>query len=108
MMGIRKTLSRGKFDLRIARQGVKLKFEDFQLTTQEHSHPILEKTDLIDIAYQAWHERRNGRGVRLVGFSCHVARSTNGTTTSFSIISIKNHSEHQGALWLMYLNILFN
>ncbi|EMO3591639.1 DNA polymerase IV, partial [Proteus mirabilis] len=65
---LEKRLSRVKPDLRIARQGVKLKFDDFQLTTQEHSHPILEKTDLIDIAYQAWHERRNGRGVRLVGF----------------------------------------
>ncbi len=65
---LERRLTKVKPDLRIARQGVKLKFDDFQLTTQEHTHPILEKADLINIAYQAWHERRNGRGVRLIGF----------------------------------------
>lgn len=65
---LEKRLFKVKPDLRIARQGVKLKFDDFQLTTQEHTHPILEKKDLVELAYQAWHERRSGRGVRLVGF----------------------------------------
>ncbi|KQN63051.1 DNA polymerase IV [Erwinia sp. E602] len=54
-------------DRQIARQGVKLKFNDFQLTTQEHVWPVLNKDDLIAVAEKAWHERRAGRGVRLVG-----------------------------------------
>lgn len=54
-------------DRQIARQGVKLKFNDFQLTTQEHVWPELNKADLIAIARKSWDERRGGRGVRLVG-----------------------------------------
>jgi len=53
--------------LRIARQGVKLKFHDFQQTTQEHVWPVLNKDDLLKVARQAWEQRRGGRGVRLVG-----------------------------------------
>ncbi len=60
-------LAKTKPDLRIARQGVKFKFDDFRLTTQEHIWPSLNKDDLINIAYQIWHERRGDRGVRLVG-----------------------------------------
>ncbi|GAA0348220.1 DNA polymerase IV [Morganella psychrotolerans] len=58
-------------DLRIARQGVKLKFSDFQQTTQEHVYPVLDKQDLLKTAELAWGSRREGRGVRLVGL--HVA-----------------------------------
>ncbi|CNE73942.1 DNA polymerase IV [Yersinia rohdei] len=54
-------------DLHIARQGVKLKFHDFQQTTQEHAWPELNKADLLHVARAAWNERRAGRGVRLVG-----------------------------------------
>nr|WP_255478883.1 DNA polymerase IV [Pantoea sp. ME81] len=54
-------------DKQIARQGVKLKFNDFQQTTQEHVWPVLNKDDMIAVARQAWDERRAGRGVRLVG-----------------------------------------
>ena len=53
--------------LKIARQGIKLKFNDFQLTTQEHSYTILNKADLIETARNTWENRRGGRGVRLVG-----------------------------------------
>jgi DNA polymerase-4 len=56
-----------KPDRQIARQGVKLKFNDFQQTTQEHVWPVLNKDDMIAVARQAWDERRAGRGVRLVG-----------------------------------------
>lgn len=56
-----------KPDLLIARQGVKLKFADFQLTTQEHVWPRLNKDDLLATARKTWDERRGGRGVRLVG-----------------------------------------
>jgi DNA polymerase-4 len=61
------TLKQGKPDLLIARQGIKLKFNDFQQTTQEHVWPRLNKDDLIATAKKAWEERRGGRGVRLVG-----------------------------------------
>ncbi|WP_313682567.1 DNA polymerase IV [Pantoea sp.] len=54
-------------DKLIARQGVKLKFNDFQLTTQEHIWPVLNKEDMIAVARKTWDERRAGRGVRLVG-----------------------------------------
>lgn len=60
-------LSRVSPQLRIARQGVKLKFHDFQQTTQEHVWPVLNKDDLLKVARQAWEQRRGGRGVRLVG-----------------------------------------
>ncbi|MEC5344701.1 DNA polymerase IV [Brenneria populi] len=64
-------LKRVKPDLHIARQGVKLKFDDFRQTTQEHVWPVLNKQDLLALARQTWEERRDERGVRLVGL--HVA-----------------------------------
>lgn len=60
-------LRRVKPDLHIARQGVKLKFDDFRQTTQEHVWPVLNKQDLIQLAKQTWAQRREARGVRLVG-----------------------------------------
>ncbi|RLM18497.1 DNA polymerase IV [Brenneria alni] len=60
-------LKRVKPDLHIARQGVKLKFDDFRQTTQEHVWPVLNKQDLLTLAQQTWRERRDERGVRLVG-----------------------------------------
>lgn len=64
---LERRLAKERADLRIARQGVKLKFNDFQLTTQEHVWPELNKEDLIATARKTWEERRGGRGVRLVG-----------------------------------------
>ncbi|KGQ11150.1 DNA polymerase IV [Beauveria bassiana D1-5] len=64
---LERRLAKERADLRIARQGIKLKFNDFQLTTQEHVWPKLNKEDLIATARKTWLERRGGRGVRLVG-----------------------------------------
>lgn len=64
---LERRLCKARPDLRIARQGVKLKFDDFQLTTQEHVWQRLDKDDLLETAEQVWQERRQGRGVRLVG-----------------------------------------
>ncbi|EOT2569084.1 DNA polymerase IV, partial [Shigella flexneri] len=64
---LERRLAKVKPDLLIARQGVKLKFDDFQQTTQEHVWPRLNKADLIATARKTWDERRDGRGVRLVG-----------------------------------------
>lgn len=60
-------LGKERPDLRIARQGVKFKFSDFQLTTQEHSWPQLNKEQLLSHAHELWLQRREERGVRLVG-----------------------------------------
>lgn len=68
---LERRLSKVSPDRLIARQGVKLKFSDFQQTTQEHVYPVLDKQDLLKIAELAWESRREGRGVRLVGL--HVA-----------------------------------
>ncbi len=46
-------LAKVKPDLLIARQGIKLKFNDFQLTTREHVWPRLNKEDLIATAHKA-------------------------------------------------------
>lgn len=59
-------------DLRIARQGVKFKFSDFQQTTQEHGWSTLNKADFIDVAEQLWHQRRMGRSVRLIGLQASL------------------------------------
>ena len=64
---LERRLAKIKPDLLIARQGVKLKFADFQRTTQEHVWPRLNKDDLLATARKTWNERRSGRGVRLVG-----------------------------------------
>lgn len=68
---LERRLQRVRPDLAIARQGIKLKFDDFQLTTQEHVWPKLNKEDLLRTARQTWESRRGGRGVRLVGL--HVS-----------------------------------
>ncbi|MDR0805603.1 MAG: DNA polymerase IV [Enterobacteriaceae bacterium] len=64
---LERRLTKVRPDLRIARQGVKLKFDDFQLTTQEHVWQKLDHDDLLLVAEKIWQERRQNRGVRLVG-----------------------------------------
>ncbi|MGL4856989.1 MAG: DNA polymerase IV [Plesiomonas sp.] len=63
---LERRLSQASESLAIARQGVKLKFSDFQLTTQEHVYPHLDQQDLLQLAESIW-SRCEGRGVRLVG-----------------------------------------
>jgi DNA polymerase-4 len=45
-------LQKVKPDLHISRHGVKLKFHDFQQTTQEHILPVLNRQDPLDVADQ--------------------------------------------------------
>ncbi|MCW8092646.1 DNA polymerase IV [Alteromonas sp. ASW11-130] len=58
--------------IRIKSLGVKLKFNDFQLTTVEHKHAQLSlaffKTLLTEV-----HQRAKGRGIRLVGIHISLA-----------------------------------
>lgn len=64
-------LTKTRPDRRIARQGIKLKFSDFQQTTLEHIWPSISQEDMLTLASQAWQERRGQRGVRLIGL--HVS-----------------------------------
>lgn len=56
----------------IANQSVKLKFEDFQSVTQQHRYPKLDKADLFKLATKLWYEKRQQRGVRLVGLQVQL------------------------------------
>jgi len=58
--------------VRLRTQGVKLKFNDFQLTTVEHRHAMLEEHYFATLMEEAF-ERANGRGIRLVGIHIGLA-----------------------------------
>jgi DNA polymerase-4 len=65
---LEKRLEKASPEKAIIKQGIKLKFADFQLTTIEHIHPQLEleyfKQLLRDIL-----KRQNGREIRLLGLN---------------------------------------
>jgi DNA polymerase-4 len=56
-------------DLSISRQGVKVKFDDFQVTTHEFSCQTLTLAGQLSAAKFVWESRRNGRGIRLIGLN---------------------------------------
>lgn len=59
---------------------MKLKFNDFQQTTQEHVWPRLNKEDLISTARKTWDERRGGRGYAWWGCTLRCSiRNWNGS-----------------------------
>jgi DNA polymerase-4 len=63
---IEQRIAHNDAESRIKSQGIKLKFNDFQLTTIEHTRPYYDAgyfTALLDDILL----RRNGRGIRLVG-----------------------------------------
>lgn len=59
---------------KIASQGVKLKFDDFQQTTVEHRTRTLNREYFNELLAEAF-SRANGRGIRLVGL--HVGLPSN-------------------------------
>lgn len=69
-------------DGRIKRQGVKFKFNDFQLTVHDRTCQLLDLSGLLNAAKYVWDHRRKKRGVRLVGIhaalpdeeQCHQLR----------------------------------
>ena len=69
-------------DKSIIKQGIKLKFADFQLTTIEHIHPQLDLDDfkvlLSDIL-----KRQNGREIRLLGLSVMLKPEQQARQLSF-------------------------
>ena len=81
---------------------MKLKFDDFQQTTQEHVWPRLNKADLIATARKTWDERRGGRGVRLVGLHVTLLDPQMERTTGAGImnnIQIRNYPA-----WVIFSN----
>ncbi|RXJ73102.1 DNA polymerase IV [Veronia nyctiphanis] len=62
-------------DRKINRQGVKLKFSDFQQTTVEHRQDQFNKTAYPLLLKEAL-ERQQGRGIRLIGLTVGLAPKT--------------------------------
>ncbi len=75
-------LARVQSDKRILRQGVKLKFDDFQQTTVEHAHPELEKEYFKPLLQEAL-SRQKGRGIRLVGLVVGICQDGDVPQLSF-------------------------
>lgn len=62
-------------DNKIKYLGVKLKFDDFRLTTHDRNYPLLDILEILTAARHVWDSRRAGRGVRLIGI--HVGLADN-------------------------------
>lgn len=79
---LEKRLERASPDKAIVKQGIKVKFADFQLTTIEHIHPQLELDDfrvlLKDIL-----KRQQGREIRLLGLSVMLKPEVQARQLSF-------------------------
>lgn len=68
--------------LHIAKQGVKLKFADFQQTTVEHTYPQLDKQQFIGLLKEAL-TRQQGREIRLIGLSVGLEQGLKAQQLSF-------------------------
>ncbi len=79
---LEKRLERASPDKSIVKQGIKVKFADFQLTTIEHIHPQLELDDfrllLKDIL-----KRQQGREIRLLGLNVTLKPELQARQLSF-------------------------
>ncbi|KHT64081.1 DNA polymerase IV [Photobacterium gaetbulicola] len=65
---LEKRLKRVRPELNIAKQGVKVKFADFQQTTVEHTQPKLDKAQFEGLLKEAL-TRQKDREIRLIGIS---------------------------------------
>ncbi|MDD1792663.1 DNA polymerase IV [Enterovibrio makurazakiensis] len=70
-------------DLLIARQGVKLKFSDFQQTTVEHKQWRYDESAFSELMIEAL-SRKNGRGVRLIGLTVGLLTVDSSKATQLS------------------------
>ncbi|MCD9528564.1 DNA polymerase IV [Photobacterium carnosum] len=68
--------------LNIAKQGIKLKFADFQQTTVEHSCPKLDKQQFVTLLTEAL-TRQQGREIRLIGLSVGLEQGLKAQQLSF-------------------------
>ena len=86
---LERRLLKVKPDLLIARQGIKLKFNDFQQTTQEHVWPRLNKEDLIATAKGMGRTAGRARG-EAGGAARHLAGSAAGASAGVGAVDYAN------------------
>ncbi|MGR5131373.1 DNA polymerase IV [Vibrio alfacsensis] len=79
---LEKRLEKASPDKSIIKQGIKLKFADFQLTTIEHIHPQLELEDFKALLRDIL-KRQNGREIRLLGLSVMLKPEQQARQLSF-------------------------
>ncbi|WP_267135899.1 DNA polymerase IV [Vibrio sp. J1-1] len=79
---LEKRLERASPDKSIVKQGIKVKFADFQLTTIEHIHPQLELND-FKILLKDILKRQQGREIRLLGLSVMLKLEVQARQLSF-------------------------
>ncbi|GAL06808.1 DNA polymerase IV [Photobacterium aphoticum] len=72
---LEKRLKRVRPELNIAKQGVKVKFADFQQTTVEHTQPKLDKEQFVGLLKEAL-TRQKDREIRLIGISVGLELGT--------------------------------
>ncbi|WP_114766516.1 DNA polymerase IV [Vibrio rhodolitus] len=75
-------LAKASPDKAIIKQGIKVKFADFQLTTIEHIHPQLELDDFRQLLRDVL-KRQNGREIRLLGLSVMLKPEDRSQQLSF-------------------------
>ncbi|USD58821.1 DNA polymerase IV [Vibrio sp. SCSIO 43140] len=71
-------------DKRIVRQGVKLKFDDFQQTTVEHKQISLDKAFFLALLQEAL-SRAKGRGIRLIGLTVGLEPKEGQASTQMTL-----------------------
>ncbi|MBR9789791.1 MAG: DNA polymerase IV [Vibrionaceae bacterium] len=79
---LEKRLERTSPDKSIVKQGIKVKFADFQLTTIEHIHPQLELND-FKVLLRDILKRQQGREIRLLGLSVMLKPEAQARQLSF-------------------------
>ncbi|MFV0450287.1 MAG: DNA polymerase IV [Vibrio sp.] len=75
-------LTKASPDRAIIKQGIKVKFADFQLTTIEHIHPKLELDDFKQLLDDVL-KRQKGREIRLLGLSVMLKPEQQSKQLSF-------------------------
>lgn len=75
-------LTKASPDRAIIKQGIKVKFADFQLTTIEHIHPQLELDDFKQLLDDVL-KRQKGREIRLLGLSVMLKPEQQSKQLSF-------------------------
>lgn len=79
---LEKRLKRVRPELNIAKQGIKVKFADFQQTTVEHGQPKLDKTQFAGLLKEAL-TRQQDREIRLIGISVGLELGVRAQQLSF-------------------------
>ena len=79
---LERRLEKASPDKSIIKQGIKLKFADFQLTTIEHIHPQLELED-FKVLLRDILKRQHGREIRLLGLSVMLKPEQQARQLSF-------------------------